>query len=76
MWPEVHKYMDQAQPYLQSNHRKLFHDTKTIEELGMAYGEEAAAAAYFHAVLDAVSDLVGQERSIAMLLELMEKGEI
>jgi len=30
-YPEVHKFLDQFQPVLQSNHRMYLHDKKAVE---------------------------------------------
>ena len=32
-YPEVHKYMDSMQPYMQSNHRQYLHDMATVAEI-------------------------------------------
>lgn len=76
-FPDVHKHMDRMQPYLQSNHRKFYHDMETIYEIYAMTGSVAmASSAYFHILLDTVSDEVGQEHAIAELLEKLKKGEI
>jgi len=73
---EIHKFMDSAQPFLQSNHRILYHDMQTVQELTELYGEQAGKAAYMHIALDYVSDRVGQERAVPVLLKLIEMGEV
>jgi hypothetical protein len=75
-FPEIHKFMDSAQPYLQSNHRILYHDIQTVQELAELHGDDAGKAAYMHIVLDMVSDKVGQEKAIPVLLKLIEIGEV
>jgi len=73
---EIHDFMDSAQPFLQSNHRLLYHDEGTIMEIAEMYGDEAGRAAKAHALLDSVSDRVGQEKAIPVLLELIRLGEV
>jgi hypothetical protein len=75
-FPEIHKFMDSAQPYLQSNHRILYHDMGTVNELAELHGEMAGHAAYTHIMLDWVSDRVGQEKAVPVLLKLIQMGEI
>ena len=76
-FPEVHKYMDQMQPYLQSNHRKFYHDIETVNNIYYMTGNYLMAlSAYFHILLDLTSDDVGQEHAIAELTERIKRGEI
>lgn len=75
-FPEIHKFMDSAQPYLQSNHRILYHDMQTVMELEELHGEAAGKSAYMHIILDLISDRVGQERAVPVLLRLIEMGEV
>jgi len=72
-YPEVDKYMDQAQPLLQSNHRMLYHDKQTMEMFA-GMDEMMGAAAYIHVALDAVSDKVGQDKAVITLLKLVSEG--
>lgn len=73
---EVHDFMDSAQPFLQSNHRMLYHDEATINEIAETMGDEAGRSARAHAILDLISDRVGQERAIPVLLKLIEMGKV
>lgn len=74
---EVHKYLDQMQPLLQTNHRKFYHDIETVRDIYVMTGNaEMANSAYFHIILDLVSDEVGQEHAIAELLLRLRNGEI
>lgn len=77
-FPEVHKFIDQEQKRLQSNHRKMYHDMETVNYIYKATGNNwyAMMSAYFHIVLDMISDEVGQEHAIPELLERMKRGEI
>jgi len=75
-FPDIHKFMDSAQPYLQSNHRILYHDMQTVQDLTEMHGELAGKAAYMHIILDWVSDKVGQEKAVPVLLKLIEMGEV
>lgn len=74
-FPEIHKYMDQWQPTLQSKHRIFGHDSETVEmfkEIHPIYGQ----AAYLHILLDAVSDVVGQDSAVPVLLSMIMDGSI
>ncbi len=76
-YPEIHKYMDQMQPYLQSNHRKFYHDIETVRMIYETTGNmQMATCALFHIILDNVSDDVGQEHAIAELIKRIETGEL
>ena len=77
-FPEVHKYMDQAQPYMQSNHRKYFHDMQAVYDVYYMMGENYTAmlSAYFHIILDSVSDEVGQDHAVMELVSRLQRGEI
>ena len=76
-YPEIHKYMDQMQPYLQSNHRKFYHDIETVRMIYERTGNiQMATCALFHIILDNVSDDVGQEHAIAELIKRIETGEL
>lgn len=76
-YPDVHKYMDKMQPYLQSNHRRYFHDMQTVNDIyQMTNNYNMAMSAYFHILLDMVSDEVGQEHAIAELIYRIGNGEI
>jgi hypothetical protein len=76
-FPDVHKYMDKMQPYLQSNHRIYGHDMQTVYDIYTMSGNETMAlSAYFHILLDLVSDEVGQEHAIAELTRRIANGEI
>jgi hypothetical protein len=76
-FPEVHKLMDSMQPYLQSNHRRYYHDMKTVRDIYYSTGNILAAySAYLHIYLDLVSDEVGQEHAVAALINMLRNGEI
>lgn len=75
-YPEVHKFMDSLQPIMQSNHRAMYHDEKTIAYIYEQTGDIMAAwAAYYHILLDMESDEVGQEYAIASLLSKFVNGQ-
>ena len=71
-YPEVHKYMDSMQPYMQSNHRQYLHDMATVAEIA-AIDEGAGWSAYLHLALDNISDMVGQEKSVPVLLGMLNR---
>lgn len=77
-FPEVHKIIDSWQPYLQSNHRRYFHDQQTIEDIYVMFGNDkyAAMSAYLHIWLDYISDEVGQEHAIKKCIDMITRGEI
>lgn len=76
-FPEVHKYLDRMQPYFQSNHRKYYHDLQTVYNIYQMTGNRTMAmSAYFHIILDSVSDEVGQEHAVAELVDRIKRGEI
>jgi hypothetical protein len=76
-FPEIHKYLDRMQPYFQSNHRLYFHDLQTVYDIYYMTGNYVMAlSAYFHILLDLVSDEVGQEHAIAELTKRIQNGEI
>jgi len=70
-YPEVHDYMDMYQKDLQSNHRLLNHDMSAVEYVYFASGYDYGArlSAYYHILLDLVSDEVGHAAAIKVLLE-------
>lgn len=72
-YPEVHKYMDSMQPYMQSKHREFLHDQATVREIAML-DIGAGYSAMLHIMLDSVSDIVGQEKSVPALLEMLRRG--
>lgn len=74
-YPEVHKYLDQMQPLMQSNHRKFFHDQTAVNEIYESTGDwNKSMSAYYHILLDQISDEVGQEHAISELLTRMNLG--
>ena len=75
---DVHKYLDRMQPVMQSNHRKFYHDMQTVQDIYYLTGgnKMIAMSAYFHIMLDLVSDEVGQEHAIAELLTRIQNGVI
>jgi hypothetical protein len=76
-FPEVHQFMDQMQPVLQSKHREFYHDLGTVNEIYQTTGDyRKAISAYFHIILDNISMEVGQEHAIATLLNKIRAGEI
>lgn len=76
-FPDVHKYIDQMQPFFQSNHRRYFHDMETVNNIYQMSGDyRMMLSAYFHIILDSVSDEVGQEHAVAELIDRIKKGEI
>lgn len=68
---EVHEFLDSFQPLLQSNHRMLNHNIDTVRMIAENIGEEEAAAAVIHILLDEISDKVGQERAVYELMKTL-----
>ena len=76
-YPEIHKYLDQMQPFLQTKHREFYHDMETVRNIYNSAGDtNRAMSAYYHIMLDLVSDEVGQEHAIAELLLRIQQGVI
>jgi hypothetical protein len=76
-YPDVHKYIDQMQPLLQTRHREFYHDLATVKDIYNTTGDiNRTKSAYFHILLDQVSDEVGQEHAIAELLLRIQNGVI
>jgi hypothetical protein len=72
----IHDILDSAQPFLQSNHRMMFHDAETVNDIYETMGEKYARAATAHIILDNISDRVGQEKAVPVMLEMMNRGLI
>ena len=76
-YPEVHKYLDAYQPLLQSKHREYNHDEETIQRVIEMTGDTIMGwSAYYHIILDEISDEVGQEVALAHLMRKVWNGEI
>jgi len=68
-YPEVHKFLDQFQPVLQSNHRMYLHDKKAVELVWQATGDYGTTnSAILHIILDNMSDEYGQVEGTVKLL--------
>lgn len=83
-FPDVHQFMDILSGE-GPNHRRLFHDDKTVMEVYQATGSwESAWAAYYHLVADRIvrdgpnpeelPDNVRKESIIAELMDMMARG--
>lgn len=76
-YPDVHKSLDSMQSLLQSNHREWFHDYSSILKIyEITEDIKAAWSAFYHIVLDNISDSVGKASCIAELLYLIQQHEI
>ena len=74
---DVHKYMDIMQPIMQSSHRQYNHDDVTIARIYQSTGDPLAAwSAYYHIKLDEISDKVGQEFAVPVLIQLIKDRKI
>jgi hypothetical protein len=68
-YPEVHDFLDMYQSTLQSRHRLLLHDEFGISEVWNGTGDyNAMLSAYYHIMLDNISDHVGQTMALPVLL--------
>jgi hypothetical protein len=75
-FPAVHKFMDMYQPILQSKHRLLNHNAETIKVVTKRTGSKLAGwSAYYHILLDRISDEVGQEDALYELCRGIRNGE-
>jgi hypothetical protein len=71
-YPVVHDFLDMYQQALQSRHRVLLHDEAGIAEVFYGTGDIMAAwSAYYHIMLDEVSDKVGQAAALPVLLDIL-----
>lgn len=76
-YPEVHQFLDQFQPYLQSKHREYLHDENAVNTVWEVTGDQyAAMSAYLHIILDQLSDIVGKDKCIAVLIEMLNRGQL
>ncbi len=74
---DVHKVLDLTAAIEGPNHRALFHDDKAIEDILMGSGENGKAwAAYYHIVLDMISDRVGPEAAVSEMVRQYLMNEI
>ncbi len=75
-YPEVHKFIDQYQPYLQSGHREYFHDEQGVMLVWQYTNDPLAViSARLHIILDKVSDKVGQEHTVSTVYFALLRGE-
>jgi len=76
-YPRVHAAMDAAQTTLQSNHRMYFHDDLNLEKtIVIENSIEAGWCFYYHVELDGISDEVGQQDSVATLIDRLLTGRV
>lgn len=76
-YSQVHDFIDQMQPYMQSNHRLYYHDMQTVNMITRVTGDiMAGEAAYLHIILDEISMNVGHAESVPLLLEMIRTGHI
>jgi hypothetical protein len=76
-YPRVHKALDALQGLLQSGHREFMHDYAAVLQIYKQTGDlKQAWSAYYHVILDNLSDSFGKDECIARLLLYVEKGQI
>jgi len=75
-FPDVHDILDVYAATLGPEHRKYHHNDDAVAYMYQAGGVRAAWSAFYHIVLDRVSDKTGQSGCIARFLALVEAGEI
>ncbi len=74
---EVHKVLDLTAAIEGPNHRDLFHDDKAIEDILIGSGDNGKAwAAYYHIILDMISDRVGPEAAVSEMVRQYLVNEI
>lgn len=74
---EVHKVLDLTAATEGPNHRDLFHDDHAIEDMLLGSGDIVSSwAAYYHIVLDLISDRVGQESAVAEMVRAYMLNDI
>lgn len=76
-YPAVHKTLDALQGLLQSGHREFMHDYNAVQQVYKQTGDVRQAwSAYYHIILDSLSDSFGKDECIARLLYFVERNEI
>lgn len=75
-FPDVHDVLDVYAAPLGPEHRRYFHNDDAVAYMFHAGGVYAAWSAYYHIVLDRVSDKTGAGGCIVLFLALVEAGVI
>ena len=76
-FPQVHKSLDALQSLLQSGHREYLHDYNAVLDVyKQTRNIHEAWAAFYHIVLDNLSDAFGKDECIARLIYFVERNEI
>lgn len=74
---DVHKVLDLTAAIEGPNHRSLFHDDEAIEDMLIGSGDnDKAWAAFYHIVLDMVSDRVGPDAAVSEMIRMYLQDEI
>ena len=77
--PEVHEMLDALSTVLQSNHRELFHDWVTVENMWRNTRDiQKVWSAFYHIILDMLSmpDRVGRNSCVAEMVSRRDNGTI
>jgi len=75
-FPDVHDVLDIYAATLGPEHRRYYHNDDAVEYMMQAGGVYAAWSAFYHIVLDRVSDKAGSGGCIVMFLALVKVGKI
>lgn len=76
-YPDVHEDIDIWSKSLQSNHRDIYHDWKSVVTFWKNTNDiERVWSAYYHIILDKISMIYGKNRCIAVLLQKYRDGSI
>lgn len=74
---DVHKVLDLTAALEGPNHRDLFHDDRAIEDILVGSGDnDKAWAAFYHIILDLVSDRVGPDAAVSEMVRMYLVNEI
>ena len=75
--PDVHEMLDSLSTLLQSNHREVFHDWRTVEMMWLNTRDiKKTWSAFYHVILDALSmpNMVGRNSCVAVMVDRRDDG--
>jgi len=75
-FPDVHDILDVYAASLGPEHRRYYHNDDAVEYMMQVGGIYVAWSAYYHIVLDRVSDKTGSSGCIVRFLALVKAGVI
>jgi len=76
-YPEVHSDLDMWSTVLQSDHRRIYHDWKAVVTFWRNTNNILKTwSAYYHIILDKISEKYGKECCLAIIIEKYRDGSI